>query len=812
MSRRPYGAPVMRGGRSSLGQRLLLVTSLAGVLLIALAAPTASAASGATTGRGRAAATARPHTSTFATPAWHLGGLGSIWTSSPVTATIDGVKAVVQASQSGEIYVVNAKNGQELPGWPQYVHIHSSTPTAVDSSPAVAYLDGPNSPPSIIVGAGSLWKKDQEGGVEAFRANGSVRFVYQTKATFNPWGSPEHGISDPVFATPAVGDITGKGQLDVVFGSYDHYLYALQPNGHLVAGFPVQRADTIWSSPALVDTSHTGRDDIIEGGDSSGYDGCFGGWVTDYRYARVAPVLIWQRCLPESVWSSPTVGMINSSGRAAVVVGTSWNYQQLSYWNSPASREVFAFYADNGATVPGWPVKTPENGPTFGSPAIGKVDGQLAIVSTSCAHCDLGSPASAPANGPATVTAWSGSGRRLWSFGYMATNEAIASPALVDLTGGADAGNDVLVGNAGGEYLVNGRTGHYLYTSGTGWNSLDPACDVAGTPAAAYVPGGPGNGWMLFVACGGPQTAGSLTAYAFPHAPSAANPPAWPEWRANADRTGIADPVSGTRVSCPPTKVVPGYRLATTNGAVFDHGKLRYCGGANQLVLPSPIVSMATRPGGGYWLLLADGTVYNFGNAAWYGDLRGSAFAGGPQPPGAPVVGIAATADGQGYYVASANGNVYAFGDAHFRGSKGGHAINGAIAGIAVDRSTGGYWLVTAKGSVYAYGAPDHGGEPTHLLAAPIVGITSTPNGNGYWLVGARGSVYQFGLAHFYGSAAASHPSTPVVGLGANTAGTGYWVATSGGTVYHFGAAANLGSSNAGSGEPVQAFSTPPPA
>ena len=60
---------------------------------------------------------------------------------------------------------------------------------------------------------------------------------------------------------------------------------------------------------------------------------------------------------------------------------------------------------------------------------------------------------------------------------------------------------------------------------------------------------------------------------------------------------------------------------------MFDFGNLSYCGGLNTAVLPSNVVSMATTPdGGGYWLLLADGSVYAFGNAKWYGDLRGSAW------------------------------------------------------------------------------------------------------------------------------------------------------------------------------------------
>ena len=142
--------------------------------------------------------------------------------------------------------------------------------------------------------------------------------------------------------------------------------------------------------------------------------------------------------------------------------------------------------------------------------------------------------------------------------------------------------------------------------------------------------------------------------------------PAWPEWRANADRTGIADPQSVPRTSCGPTSShLVGYRLVTSDGTVFERGNLPFCGGLNTSVLPSQVVSMASTPSGrGYWLLLGDGSVYAFGNATWYGDLRGGAWRGGPLPPGAPVVAITASPDGKGYFVLTADGSVYAFGDA----------------------------------------------------------------------------------------------------------------------------------------------------
>jgi hypothetical protein len=746
-------------------------------LLTAFAVPALSAAAAGVATSTPHSAKGLPHTARidqFGQTLWSRQGLGSDWTSSPVVATIDKVKAVVLATLTGEIYVLNAKTGKELPGWPQWVHIHSSTPTAVDSSPAVAYLDGPDEPPSIIVGAGSLWRRDQQGGLEAFYASGKVRFVFQTKRTFNPWGGGPNDYSDPVFATPAVGDITGSGQLDIVFGSYDHNIYALQPDGHLVRGFPINRADTIWSSPTLADTSHTGRDDIIIGGDSSGLDRCFGGWIVDYRYGSSRPDRVWQRCIGQTVWSSPTVGVLNSTGRLAVVVGTSWNTQ---YSSSPATRQIFAVYADNGRNVPGWPVTA--NGPTFGSPAIGRIDGQTAVVATSCAHCP---------NGPAMVSAWSGSGRRIWSRAFGGDHEAISSPVLVDVTGGRDRGDDVLVGDARGLSMIAGSNGKFLYNTGASRSAVQSGCDIASNPAVAYVPGAPGSGWMLYLACGGPTRPAKLVAYPFPMAPAADNPPAWPEWRANADRTGVADPLALQRTRCAiSVDKGMGYRLVTSYGAMFEFGNLSYCGGMNDTVIPSSVVSMASTPGGrGYWLLLGDGSVYAFGDAKSYGDLRGSEWRGGPLPPGSPVVGIAATANGRGYLVVAGNGSVYAFGDATYHGSPGGRTTDGAVVGIALDRATGGYWVVSSRGAVYAYDAPNHGSADHLRLVAPVIGIAAAPNGSGYWLAGGSGAVYAFGV-RLHGSAVHRRLSSPVIGIASSPTGRGYWLAQANGAISQFG-------------------------
>ncbi len=484
----------------------------------------------------------------FPSPTW-IDSLGVEAISSPTVATIDGVQAIVFGSQSGYLYVVDAANGRSLPGWPEPVQLGPGTPSAIESSPTVAYLDGAGKPPSIIVGAGSTYVANQQGGLVAFNADGSVRFTFKTQDVYNEWTNAARpdGYREAVFSTPAVGDVTGNGQLDVVFGSWDHRIYALSARGKLVPGFPINNEDTIWSSPALYHVhGPPGAEDILIGGDGSGRKGCYGGWLMDYSYARGAPRLRWEHCEQQTIWSSPAVGVLDGSGRAAVVVGTGFGYPPPY---KPGAFRIYAYYIDNGARVPGWPVTTA--GPAFGSPAIGTLPGSNlpAVVSTSwCTTC---AGAGVPGQGESKVYAFSGSGAPLWSQTLEGAND-FSSPVLADLTGSGV--NNVVVGSSAGLYALDGSSGAFLFqTSMTAainncsMQSTAAVVDVEpGSPAGQALlgeppAGSPAYGWHLFETCGGPKQvtpSGKLIDYPLPAAPAVAPP--WPMWRQDPAHTGVA--------------------------------------------------------------------------------------------------------------------------------------------------------------------------------------------------------------------------------------------------------------------------------
>jgi SpoIID/LytB domain protein len=126
---------------------------------------------------------------------------------------------------------------------------------------------------------------------------------------------------------------------------------------------------------------------------------------------------------------------------------------------------------------------------------------------------------------------------------------------------------------------------------------------------------------------------------------------------------------------------------------------------------------------GGYWLAAADGGVFSFGDAQFYGSMGG-------QPLNQPIVGMAAVPGGGGYWLVAADGGVFTFGDAAFIGSSAG--TSGGNGTTAVDpTATGhGYLLVTSAGRVTAFGdapqlgdlttaVPGYGGDVVGAAAAP---------------------------------------------------------------------------------------------
>jgi hypothetical protein len=231
-----------------------------------------------------------------------------------------------------------------------------------------------------------------------------------------------------------------------------------------------------------------------------------------------------------------------------------------------------------------------------------------------------------------------------------------------------------------------------------------------------------------------------------------------------------------------------GYYLVTADGTVYPFGDARFYGDLAGEAISAPVVGMAIdQRTGGYWLVGSDGGIYAF-HAPFLGSTGGEVLA-------APIVAMESAPSGNGYRLVAADGGVFVFGHGvRYLGSMGGVRLTDPIVGAAADLETGGYWLVAADGGVFSFGAPFLGSLGGLGLTRPIVGMEAESSGRGYRMVASDGGVFNFGAAQYAGSLGGRPLYSPIVGMAPTPSGTGYWLVHEDGDVNAFGDAPSLGS------------------
>ncbi len=482
---------------------------------------------------------------TWPAPTWQDslvtgGSVGYVAQSSPSVAYYRGKTIVAVGAENGYVYLVDGVTGKEMPGWPQRLAAGPGQSVAVESSPTIAWLNGKKSPPTIIVTSGSPWVTDTVGEVEAFTITGKRRWVFSLPGV--------RGTAIGAISSPAVGDILGNNQQQIVFGSWDHKIYVLNARGQEL-GFAYDNADTVWSSPVLYKLPHQKADSVFLGSDASGrtYDNgtkkCFGGFVAEYKWSNAAqnpdteaigPGLdrVWFDCMSQSIWSSPSIGILNHV--PTLVVGTSWYEQPFP----SDTNYVFAFNAISGQEL--WQARTA--GPAAGSPAIGVINstGQPSVVETSWA-CNGSSEQSCFYNNSSMVYAFNSHGKQEWAKSLVGPTD-LSSPVLVPLAG--EKWNDVLVGSPNGLYPISGATGNFLFGTSDASSPavINYGCRVYNSVAVANVGASITTpDWEVFEACGGPEAfhkTGQLIAYKITNLP-AGEAPGWAMFHADPAHTGV---------------------------------------------------------------------------------------------------------------------------------------------------------------------------------------------------------------------------------------------------------------------------------
>jgi VCBS repeat-containing protein len=232
-----------------------------------------------------------------------------------------------------------------------------------------------------------------------------------------------------------------------------------------------------------------------------------------------------------------------------------------------------------------------------------------------------------------------------------------------------------------------------------------------------------------------------------------------------------------------------GYWLFAADGGVFTFGNAKFYGSTGGLPLHQPVIQMVRTPTShGYWLLASDGGVFSFGDARFYGSTGGLALH-------AAIIQMVATPSGHGYWLLASDGGVFSFGDARFYGSTGGLALHAPVVQMVSTFDGRGYWLRASDGGIFTYGdARFYGSTGALSLGVPIIQMVPSPNGGGYWLLAANGGVFGYGSAGFHGATNTLSLSATTVQLVPTPSGKGYWLLHSDGSVFAFGDAGYYGS------------------
>lgn len=305
------------------------------------------------------------------TEIWRYATGGKIY-SSPALGDLDGdgLLEVVIGCDDYNIYALNGLDGS--------VFWKYKTNDSIASSPLIGDINS-DGKPEVVVGSmdkglyalygsnGSLmWSFDSVGYIWSSPAlgdidnDGSLEVVVGSTDMAGPTGvlyalngttgeeKWNFSANNWMDCSPAIGDINGDGDMEVVIGSRDHNVYALHgSDGSLYWSFST--SGNAYSSPAIGDIDNDGKPDVVIGS------------MDNYVYAidGTSGEKKWSFKTFNYVKSSPALCDIDGDGFIEVIVG-SWDTQLYVLDGVTGEKEWSLFLSWLGIES---------------SPAVGDIDG-----------------------------------------------------------------------------------------------------------------------------------------------------------------------------------------------------------------------------------------------------------------------------------------------------------------------------------------------------------------------------------------------------------------------------------------------------
>lgn len=298
----------------------------------------------------------------------------------PVTLSGEGVNqsSIVIGDVDGDgqedDIVVGARDGKvhAYRGDGSLIFTYDTGVTGIESRAAIGDIDADGFP-EVVVTAGSNIDPGA-GRLVVLSHSGAFQ------CEFIPLDLIPDGLPDGIITSAALADLDTNdgGRLEIVFGAWDQHVRAL--NDDCTPLWQDFVLDTVYSSPAIGDIDGDGDLDVVTGADSHLVTGqtTDGGLIIAYDGKTGTRLPGFSIQFDEVIVSSPALGDLDRDGKLDIVFGTGncWGSGNLGCGNPqhPGVGERINAYDRTGAALPGWPVAIPGR-IADGSPALADIDG-----------------------------------------------------------------------------------------------------------------------------------------------------------------------------------------------------------------------------------------------------------------------------------------------------------------------------------------------------------------------------------------------------------------------------------------------------
>jgi hypothetical protein len=358
-----------------------------------------------------------------------------------------------------------------------------------------------------------------------------------------------------------------------------------------------------------------------------------------------------------------TVVTLSGNAGSGCVPGQNWfgfSFQRAGDQTTGPATALTAPVAATGSWSASFVVPSYLGGSTSRGPGAPIAAGSYQFVTTTCkSHKVISTPfrvtTSVPAPEPASDfvgIAATSDGQGYW---LVRADGAVLSygdaEPLTSLPAGANSAGSPIVAMARtydghGAWLVNSEGHVYELGDARSYGSLSPG-KAAKAPITSMASTPDGRGYWLLAADGQVFGFGDAHLQGMPNS-----------YSAPYDAI-VARPAGGYIVT------------GADDGENYAYPGALVLGGGPGYTMSATLVGAASTPSGnGSWLAGSDGGVYSFGSGT--GNAATVFYGSVPGDPNvtlkAPITGMAASPDGAGYWLVGADGAVFEFGDAHFFG------------------------------------------------------------------------------------------------------------------------------------------------